>query len=116
MTISIYCDNKGCFKQNEALLNVDNDEVLCAECGKSITNVTVFMKTQLRASGQIKRFNKKQQTFSVKCPFCEKESCPKLAEKQGLVCSQCGESLEDKLSKPYVLMIKDVLKTHRPPS
>ena len=116
MSISIYCDNKGCFKQNEALLDVEKNEVLCGECGKPITNVTSFIKVELKHQGQIKRFNKKQQAFSVRCPFCNKEACPKLTDKKELVCSVCDKNLEQKLNKPYLSTVKEFLNTHRPPS
>ena len=40
MPFIIQCDNKGCFKQTEALIDKDSNDVYCGECGEIINNVT----------------------------------------------------------------------------
>ena len=108
---SIYCDNKGCGKQQEPMLDLDTNEVICSECGKPIKCVTQFAKVQMRALGQIKRSGDRQKAFSVKCPHCEKEGQPKCGDGDKLLCSICGKEL-DHLSKPYKSAVLEYLRTH----
>jgi len=93
MSFRIYCDNKGCFKDNEALYDVASNEVHCAECGKKITNITSFAVNQMKSMGQIKRDDKKAQAFSMKCLSCKRMTTPKIKKDKAL-CALCGESLD----------------------
>ena len=54
MGFLVYCNNKGCGKEQEPLLDVSDNEAYCSECGGKV-NVTVFAKSQMKALGQVKR-------------------------------------------------------------
>lgn len=100
----MYCNNKGCGKESEVLLNTNTEDVYCGECGETIQNVSHFTKTTLRTLGQIQR-ETKQQAFSVKCNSCQKNVVPKLNDKDQVFCSNCNTHL-DYISKPYIQAIK----------
>jgi hypothetical protein len=104
----IYCDNKGCGKDMEPLLNVNTNDVECVECGRSIKSITSFTKSQMKSIGQIKRDEKVKQAFSVQCRSCMKESTPKLGDKNELRCSICNNHL-DYLSAPYAHAVRENL-------
>ena len=64
------CTKKGCMQKTEAKLDVEKNEVICAECGSVIENITPFTKKALKSAGQILRsVNKKP--FQVMCPNCK---------------------------------------------
>jgi len=112
----VYCDNKGCGKHQEPKLDLETNEAICAECGEPIKSVTEFAKTQMRALGQIRRDDKRQQAFAVKCDKCNTEGPPKLIKvdkEDKLVCFKCGKEL-DKLSAPYRQTVLEFLRTQRP--
>lgn len=117
-----FCDNKGCRKENQPVLDKSTGEVLCTECGQPINTVTKFMKAQMVSLGQVRKSEMKKQAWSVKCQHCEKEGPPKLNpedEKDShnqvvikLLCSYCGKDL-DHLNKPFAEMIKTNLLAQR---
>jgi ribosomal protein L34E len=108
----IYCNNKGCGKSSEATLDVVSGEVHCAECGKVVSNITEFAKKTMKTLGQIKRDDKKQQAFSVKCDDCRKENPPKINEKNIIVCSSCGNELKT-LPKPFQQVIRNFFRSQK---
>jgi DNA-directed RNA polymerase subunit RPC12/RpoP len=100
---NVFCDNKGCGKQQEAKLDVKTNDVYCAECGKVINSITPFFKTQMKTFGQVKRNEKKQQAFSVECEKCNSKGQPILVNEKGknkVLCYNCKKEL-DKLSGPF---------------
>jgi len=100
----ICCDNKGCGKDQEPLLDVLTNDVHCSECGKVIKSVTSFAKAQMKSLGQVKRDEKKGQAFAVKCSSCKKES-PATVVAGKIHCGICKIEMKD-LSAPFVQMIK----------
>ena len=112
MAFLIYCDNKGCGKDQEPLLDVLSDEVYCVECGKTIKSVTSFAKKQMKTLGQIRRDEKKQQAFAVKCNVCKKESPPTVEKNGMIVCSLCKNELID-LPKPFAQVIKNHFRAQK---
>lgn len=109
MGFQIHCDNKGCFKEQEPLLNTETDEVLCSECSKPIKRVTSFAKTQMKALGQIYRGpDKKQQAYAVLCQSCNKQATPQINAKKELVCPHCQK--QHQLSGPFKQMLLSFLK------
>lgn len=107
----IFCNNKGCGEYQAPNLNVETNEVMCSNCGKPITSVTSFAKTQLKAMGQIVRTSKKQQAFAVECKECHNVGQPKIVKEDDqeiLVCQKCGSPLL--LSKPYKHVVLEFLK------
>lgn len=108
----IYCDNKGCGKDMEPLLNINTNDVECTECGRAIKSITSFTKSQMKSIGQIKRDEKAKQAFSVQCRSCMKESAPKLGDKNEIRCSVCNHHL-DYLSAPYAHAVREFLLTRQ---
>jgi len=93
MGFLICCDNKGCFKNMEPMLDVNNDEVICTECGKPIKSVTSFAKIQMKSLGQIKKAPPPSQAFSVECRFCGSVAPPIKQDKQ-IHCASCKRHLD----------------------
>lgn len=108
----IYCDNKGCNKDMEPLLNLETGKVECTECGGNITNVTSFAIGQMKSMGQVKRDQKVKQAFSVQCKYCTKENGPYLNDKGQICCSACKKHL-DYLAAPFAHMLKQQLETRK---
>lgn len=104
----IYCTNKGCSKESEALLNTETDEVECAECGKSI-NVPYSTKASLKSIGQIRRTKKSEKAFSVECKKCNKIEVPVIDANKNIVCGKCKVKL-DNISAPFANLIREKLK------
>ena len=109
MGFMIYCNNKGCRKEQEPFLDISDNEVYCSECGGQIKEVTIFAKTQMKAMGQIKRERKVQQAFSVSCGPCKLAATPTLVGKV-LCCPKCKVEHVN-LSKPMASAIKEYLRT-----
>lgn len=108
MAFQTYCNNKGCNKEQEPLLNLDTNEVECSICGKSISTITPFAKAQMKTIGQIKRKVKGSQAFSVECKQCKKTATPKIVKGKA-VCVHC-DSVMDHLSDPFVAILKNYVK------
>lgn len=111
MKFLCYCDNKGCLKEMEPVLDKDTMIAYCTECDKEIKNLSVFMKRQMLFSGQIKKDIAKKIAWSVKCPHCNKENLPSL-EDNSLICSLCKKKI-DHLAKPFENMIKKHIKSKK---
>ncbi len=93
MAFSTNCSNKGCFKFVEPILDVDTNEAMCPECDKPISNITDFVKRQLKDDKKIKKAPKVQKAFSTPCRACKAVDVPEL-KKGKLWCSHCGNDLE----------------------
>ena len=110
MPFTIFCNNKGCGKEQQPYLDVASMNVHCAECGKVIPEVTIFAKNQMKAMGQVKKVQQVQQAFAVECQQCKRQAQPKLAQNK-LVCPHCSKE-HDELEKPYAYAIKQYLIAH----
>jgi hypothetical protein len=104
---STQCNNKNCGKINTPYLDPANDKVYCGSCDNEITNLTHFVKIQMKANKQYKQ--KQPKSFSIKCPSCKKEDRPKLINND-IVCSSCLKPLAH-LSEPFKIMLKEQLKS-----
>src|SRR5882724_11179121 len=102
-----YCTNVGCKKEMEPVLDKTDNKIYCTACSKEITGVTDFMKRQLETLGQIRKDEKPQQAFSVKCNACQKSNPPKLKDGE-LFCSNCDVAMKN-LAPQFVLAIKEFL-------
>ena len=89
----ITCDNKGCMKQSNALLDPKTMEVICQECGKPIKNVSVSMKRTLKSFGQFIHNNKKT-AFMMNCMSCKANREVVFNEKKETVCGICGNPIK----------------------
>lgn len=107
----MYCGNKGCGKDNEPVLDVATNIVYCTECNQEMPNVTIFTKRQMKASGQIRRDDKKNKAFAVKCNTCNKMTGPKVNADNTIACELCEAPLA--LSKPFEQIIRDKFKVQK---
>jgi hypothetical protein len=108
MGFRIFCDNKGCRKEMEPVLDKADGKVYCTECAKEVHNMTEFAKNQMVSLGQVKREQKQQKAFSVKCEACKKENPPTMT-KGKLYCVSCNTELTN-LSAPFAQAIKEFLR------
>lgn len=113
MAFNVICDNKECRKDTEPVIDKRTRIVYCGICGNELKDqkiITEFAKNQMVSLGQVRRAEKKQQAFAVKCASCDRESQPKL-DKSGKVlqCSNCSKELKN-LSPPFAQMLKDKLR------
>lgn len=108
MPFMINCDNKGCMKSQEARLDIKNNSVLCAECGKEIKNITSFAKTQLKSMGQTIKNTQEKQMFAISCPSCELKAKPVLTG-ESFTCPGCKKELTN-ISEPFKLILKANMK------
>lgn len=122
MAFRTFCDNKGCRKEMEPVLDKSTNEVICTECMQPVNSITEFAKRQMVSLGQVRRSERKKQAWSVKCQKCDREGPPKLnaeGEKDKnnqtvikLLCAYCSQDL-DHLNKPFAEMIKTNLLAQR---
>jgi len=105
----INCTSRKCGKNSEAKLNRTTGEILCAECGEPIQNVTEAMKRTLNSMGQVIRGENKQ-AFQVFCPTCKKNVFF-LVEDGKCYCPACKEYL--KVSPSFVKAYEDNLKNNK---
>jgi len=107
MPFSTFCTNKGCGKIQEPYLDPQDNKVYCSACDGEITNITPFVKTQMKSMKQFKQ--KKSKPFVFKCAKCGKEERPKIVN-DDIVCGACAKPM-DNLSPIFKNMLKDKLKT-----
>jgi ribosomal protein L34E len=86
--MNLNCNNKKCQKISEAKLNTKTNEVICAECGQPISNISESMKRALKQAGQIIRANTKK-AFMVWCKACNANREVILEEGDQTVCKDC---------------------------
>ncbi len=101
----INCDNKGCGKNTQAVLSLEDNLVYCADCERTISNITIFTKAQLKNLKQIKR--PKKESFSAKCHMCANEALPKLIDDK-LCCAKCKTHLV-KIPKPFEILTREAI-------
>jgi len=107
MAFSTFCTTKGCGKIQEPFLDPQDNKVYCSLCEGEITNLTPFVKNQMKASKQFRQ--KKIKPFAVKCMKCGREERPKV-ENNDIVCGVCSQPM-DNLSPIFKNMLKEKLKT-----
>lgn len=86
----IQCGNKGCMQQTNALFDSNTLEVICQECGQSISNVSDAMKRTLKSFGQIIR-DDYHKAFMMACRNCVANREIVLNEKNETICSVCKQ-------------------------
>lgn len=106
MPFLIQCNNKNCFSMQAAKLDVASNEVICADCGNPIQNVTIFAKTQLKSLGQTTKRDKAKQSFAVNCNHCKQDVVPKL-ENDIFICDNCKKEL-NQLTEHFKMLLKSM--------
>lgn len=106
MGFQINCSNKGCFKTTEARLNLQDNEVYCEACGKSIQNVPIFTKNQMKSLKQTLKPAKG--AYSARCEKCKIEATPILINDK-LSCPNCKCALNN-ISKPFEILFRNAIK------
>ena len=89
----INCDNRGCLKSSNALLNVETLEVICGECGKAIKGISEPMKRTLKSFGQILR-NEEKKAFMMACKSCNANREVVLDHENNTVCRVCNKEIK----------------------
>lgn len=89
MGFVIYCNNKGCGKSQEPMLDKASNEVYCSECGGVMPGISQFTKTAMAGIGQLKRQVASKTAFAIKCAGCSRVEQPKV-KNSNLVCPMCG--------------------------
>jgi hypothetical protein len=107
MAFSTFCTNKGCGKVQEPYIDPKDNKVYCSECDGEITNLTPFVKNQMKSSKQFKK--KSAKPFAVKCAKCGREERPKIVQ-EDIVCGVCNKPM-DNLSPIFKNMLKEKLRT-----
>lgn len=107
MAFSTFCTTKGCGKIQEPYLNPADNKVYCSLCDSEITNLTQFVKNQMKMSKQFKQ--KQAKPFAVKCAKCNREEQPKIVGND-IVCGLCSKPL-DNLSPIFKNMLMQKLRT-----
>jgi hypothetical protein len=106
MPFQMICSAKGCGEQGEPYLDPSTNKVHCSSCHAEIPNVSPITKNQMKMNKQFRKNEKK--SFSLLCPFCKFEDRPTLKGDEAF-CSNCNKKF-DKLTKSFILMLKDKLK------
>lgn len=88
----ITCNNKGCLKGSNALLDTKTNEVMCQECNRPITNISDAMKRSLKSFGQIVRTSAKK-AFMVHCRKCNANREIVLNKNNATVCKDCHSAV-----------------------
>ena len=87
------CDNKGCGKTTELMLDVDTNEVVCQECGKPIKGIVETMKKMLKQQGKVIRSSIKK-SFMMACRQCNANREVKLDRSTNkALCKVCGSEV-----------------------
>lgn len=107
MPFSTFCPNKGCGKIQEPYIDPKDSKVYCSLCDGEITNITPFVKTQMKSTKQFKK--KSAKPFAVKCAKCGREERPKVVAND-IVCGVCNQPM-DNLSPIFKNMLKEKLRT-----
>ena len=84
----IPCNNKGCLKSSNALLNLETLEVICQECGKPIMGISDSMKRVLKSFSQVIRTNEKK-AFMLLCKSCNANREVVLDQNNKTICKLC---------------------------
>jgi len=94
MGFSITCTNLGCFDTTDALLDIETNEVICRNCGKSIKGVTSFAKVSLKTLGQTTTAQKKAKSLQFDCENCKKKVQP-ILKNDKIICPDCNKEMKN---------------------
>lgn len=108
MAMIVQCDNQKCAQLQEAQLEIETNNVICAECGNVIKSISSFAKNTLKSLGQTTRNHKSTETYAIKCPSCSKTGQPKLNKEQ-IICAYCKKEFTA-LGEAFKLLLRTALK------
>jgi hypothetical protein len=104
-----FCDNKSCRKEMRPVVDPTTLEAHCTECGEKVENISIFMRRQMAAQGQVKKLDKKRLAWAIKCLACSQEGPPELTNNK-LTCCFCKEELKH-VPKPFADVVKNAIRT-----
>lgn len=104
MSMSVFC--KTCKRLSEICLDKQDDNVYCKDCDQQITDITIFVKNNLKISKVFREPKKKNAAFEVVCSSCQKKTVPQLKDNK-VFCLHCKAEL--KLSSHFL----NALKSHK---
>lgn len=90
---ALQCTHKGCYKFQHPVLDLETNEIHCSDCDGVLTNVSPFIKQQLKIEKQIRKRAKKPKHFAVKCSVCSEFETPKVKDNE-LMCGACDAELQ----------------------
>lgn len=101
------CDKKGCYAQDEHLLDLTTGQINCTACGEAI-NLPPTTKNILKTMGQVRRTAKSG--IQVKCKACGQSGKPLLKTLVGgatfATCRKCDAKLD--VHPSFVLAMKEI--------
>ena len=104
--MQVWCNNKGCGKENEATIDKTTGDVYCAACDRVITGVSSFTKATLKSLGQTKQNVK--EAFAMKCVSCKNEQLPGLNKDGKFVCRKCQKEMS--VGKTFDQLVRKAIK------
>lgn len=99
----LHCPSRRCNTTRDHKLKVETNDAVCMDCGESNNVVSSFMKSAMKASGEIYRSVSGKKAFMYKCPKCTVDRGVKVVDELAL-CDTCGHPLN--LSSPMIEAIK----------
>jgi DNA-directed RNA polymerase subunit RPC12/RpoP len=101
MSMSVFCPK--CQQLSGIALDQEDQLVYCQECDSQVTNITSFVKTNLKNSRTFRVKNKSNAAFQVVCAKCDKKDIPEIKGDDAL-CKHCNSKLS--LTKQFIKTIK----------
>ena len=81
--------------------------VVCPMCGEPMTNVSSFIKVQLKSFSQVRKTVVQQKAYAIKCSSCSATVQPKIKGKDFL-CTSCGKAMN--ISEAFKNLIRENVK------
>ena len=106
MDFTTYCENKKCKKEMRPVVDAKTFVAECSECGQILNGISIFMRRQMAANGQVKTKPNKRVAFSVQCKECKKDVLPEVSG-QEFACPLCKKTLE--LSNSFKILLREKL-------
>lgn len=97
MAMSVFC--KTCKNLSDICLDKNDNNVYCVECDTKITDVTVFVKNNLKASNLFRQPKKTNSAFETICSYCNKKGKPFVKDNKAF-CFDCKKEI--KLSSHFL--------------
>lgn len=91
MAMSVFCKN--CKNLSDICLDKNNDNVYCVECDHQISDVTIFVKNNLKGSRAFRQPKKTNSAFETVCSSCNKKGKPIVKDNKAF-CFDCKKEIK----------------------